>query len=154
MSTPANHGPVANFFIFIWDGMNFTRRLIFNVLFFGFLAFFAMSLIVAMFSGGPQGARYGDGTTLVIAPEGALVEQYTVDPTTRALTEAVGQHTPQVQLRDLLRAIDAAKDDKNIERILLRVDRLQPTGYASLREVADALARFRASGKQIVAFGE
>ncbi|TXI51550.1 MAG: signal peptide peptidase SppA [Lysobacter sp.] len=154
MSTPANHGPVANFFIFIWDGMNFTRRLVFNLLFFGFLLFLAIGFVAAMFSGGPQGARYGDGTTLVLAPEGELVEQYTTDPTTRALAEAVGEHTQQVQLRDLLRVIDAAKDDKKIERILLRVDRLQPSGYASLREVADALARFRASGKQIVAFGE
>ncbi len=154
MSTPANHGPIANFFIFIWDGMNFTRRLVFNVFFFGFLAFFAVSLVVAMFSGGPQGARYGDGTTLVLAPEGALVEQYTADPTTRAVSAALGEPTQEVQLRDMLRVIDAAKDDKKIERILLRVDRLQPSGYASLREIADALARFRASGKQIVAFGE
>src|SRR5690606_21804097 len=47
-----------------------------------------------------------------------------------------------------------AKDDKNIERVLLRVDQLQPSGYASMREVAAALARLRASGKQIVSFGE
>jgi protease-4 len=106
-----------------------------------------------MFSG-PQRVSYDERTTLVIAPEGALVEQYTVDPATRAIAEAVGQSAQEVQVRDLLRAIDAAKDDKKIERILLRVDGLQPSGYASLREVADALARFRASGKQIVAFGE
>jgi protease IV len=153
MSTQANHGPVANFFILLWDGMNFTRRLILNLLFFGFIAFLIISVIVGMFSG-PQRISYDERTTLVIAPEGALVEQYTVDPATRALAEALGQGAQEVQLRDLLRAIDAAKDDKKIERILLRVDRLQPSGYASLRELADALARFRASGKQIVAFGE
>src|SRR5690606_260120 len=37
---------------------------------------------------------------------------------------------------------------------LLQLDRLQPSGYASLREVARALARLRESGKQVVAFGE
>ena len=153
MSTQANHGPIANFFIFLWDGMNFTRRLILNLLFFGLIAFFVIVLIVGMFSG-PQGISYDARTTLVIAPEGEIVEQYTSDPTTRALAEALGDRSQQVQLRDLLRVIDAAKDDKKIERILLRVDGLQPTGYASLREVAEALARFRASGKQIVAFGE
>jgi protease IV len=154
MSTQVNHGPIANFFIVLWDGMNFTRRLIFNLLFFGFLAFLVLSMIVGMFTGGSQGQSYDERTTLVLAPEGALVEQYTIDPTTRAVAEALGEKNGQVQLRDLLRVIDAAKDDKNIERILLRVDRLQPSGYASLREVADALARFRASGKQIVAFSE
>jgi protease-4 len=65
-----------------------------------------------------------------------------------------GEREEEVQLRDLLRALDAARDDKRIERVLLRVDRLEPTGYASLREVAAALAKLRASGKQVVAFGE
>ena len=60
----------------------------------------------------------------------------------------------EVQLRDLVRTIDAAREDKNIERVLLRVDGLQPSGYASMREVASSLAKLRASGKQIVAFGE
>ena len=96
-----------------------------------------------------------DRTTLVIAPEGRLVEQYSSDPASRALAKAFGDDDAgEVQLRDLLRAIDAAKDDKHIERVLLRVDQLQPSGYASMREVAAALARLRASGKQIVAFGE
>jgi protease-4 len=153
MNTKANHGPVANFLILIWDGMNFTRRLILNILFFGLIALLLITFVIGMFSG-PQTVSYDKRTTLVIAPEGELVEQYTVDPTTRAFAEALGEPTQQVQLRDLLRVIDAAKDDKKIERILLRVDRLQPSGYASLREVAEALTRFRASGKQIVAFGE
>src|SRR5690606_9323624 len=36
----------------------------------------------------------------------------------------------------------------------LRVDRMSFSGYASLREVADAIAELRADGKQVVAFGE
>ncbi len=83
------------------------------------------------------------------------MEQFTADPATRALAKALGDKSAEeVQLRDLLRAIEAAQKDEKIERMLLRVDQLQPTGYASLREVAAALAKFRASGKQIVAFGE
>jgi protease-4 len=59
-----------------------------------------------------------------------------------------------VQLRDILRALDKAREDDRIERVYLRVDRLQPTGFASLREIADALQEVRAAGKQVVAFGE
>src|SRR5690606_25338729 len=60
----------------------------------------------------------------------------------------------EVQLRDLLRALDAARSDKRIERVLLRSDKMSFSGYAAIREVATALAQLRAAGKQVVAFGE
>lgn len=150
MSQPDRHGPIATFFLFIWDAMNFTRRLVFNLLFFGVL----ILVLVAMAMGG-RIKPLQDRNTLVIAPEGALVEQYSTDPASRALAKALG--SPQggeVQLRDLLRAIEAARTDKRIERVLLRVDGLTFSGYAAIREVADALAKLRAAGKQVIAFGE
>ena len=143
------HGPVAAFFVFVWDAMNFVRRLAFNILFFGLL----LVLLFAMAAAG-RIAPLQDKTTLVIAPEGALVEQYSIDPGMRAFNAISGNGAREVQLRDLLRAIDAARTDKHIERVLLRVDRLAFSGYASIREVAAALAKLRASGKQVVAFGE
>jgi protease-4 len=149
MNDTRRRGPVARFFMGLWDAVNFTRRLVFN------LVFVLVLLLVA-------GALMSDGghpllprTTLVIAPEGKLVEQYTSDPASRALARALGDNgAGEVQLRDLLRAIDAARDDKRIERVLLRTDRMEFSGYASIREVAAAIARLRASGKQVVAFGE
>lgn len=149
MNEVRRRGPIARVFIGIWDAMNFTRRLIFNLLFFFLLLLFLIALGV----GGRIKPMVGR-TTLVIAPEGKLVEQFSSDPLTRALAKAMGDdNAEEVQLRDLLRAIDAAPDDQRVERVLLRVDRLEPTGYAQLREVAAALSRLRASGKQIVAFG-
>ncbi|MDN5782941.1 MAG: signal peptide peptidase SppA, partial [Luteimonas sp.] len=153
MNQPASQGdrrgPVANFFVFIWDAMNFVRRLTFNLLFFGLL----LVLLIAMAAAG-RIKPLQDQTTLVIAPEGALVEQYSIDPGMRAFNAISGNGAREVQLRDLLRAIDAARTDKHIERVLLRVDRMAFSGYASIREVAAALAKLRASGKQVVAFGE
>ena len=143
------HGPVAAFLIFIWDAMNFVRRLTFNLLFFGLL----LVLLIAMAAAG-RIKPLQDRTTLVIAPEGALVEQYSIDPGMRAFNAISGNGVREVQLRDLLRAIDAARTDKHIERVLLRVDRMAFSGYASIREVAAALSRLRAAGKQVVAFGE
>lgn len=154
MNQPVRRDPVSRFFIGLWDVMNFTRRLIFNLVFFGLLFLIAVLVIIALAkgSGGPRPLL--DRTTLVIAPDAALVEQYSSDPASRALSKAFGQEGNELQLRDLLRAIEAAKDDKKIERILVDFDKLQASGYASLREVAAALADLRASGKQIVAFGE
>jgi protease-4 len=129
--------------------MNFTRRLVFNLLFFGLL----FLILVALAGGGARPLL--DRTTLVVAPEGKLVEQYSTDPISRALARASGdEKANEVQLRDLLRALDAARTDSRIERVLLRTDKMSFSGYASIREVAAALAKLRASGKQIVAFGE
>lgn len=145
--------PVVAFFVGLWDVMNFTRKLVLNLIFFGLLFLLFIVFVIAAGSGGVKPMM--ERTTFVLAPEGRLVEQFTADPATRALAKALGDKSAEeVQLRDLLRAIEAAQKDEKIERMLLRVDQLQPTGYASLREVAAALAKFRASGKQIVAFGE
>ena len=145
--------PITTFFVGLWDVMNFTRKLVLNLIFFGLLFLIFIVFVIAAGSGGVKPLM--ERTTFVLAPEGRLVEQFTADPATRALAKAFGDKSAEeVQLRDLLRAIDAAQKDEKIERMLLRVDQLQPTGYASLREVAAALAKFRASGKQIVAFGE
>jgi protease-4 len=85
-----------------------------------------------------------DRTTLVIAPEGRLVEQFSADPVSRALAKAVGDNgAEEIQLRDLLRVIESAKEDKKIERVVLELDKLQPSGFASLREVAAALQDLR-----------
>lgn len=134
--------------------MNFTRRLIFNLVFFGFLFLLLLLFVVAIARGDgtkPLAAR----TTLVIAPEGTLVEQFSADPVSRSLAKAVGDKSAEeVQLRDLVRVIEAAGKDSKIERVLLNLDKLQPSGFASQREVAKALQGLRASGKQIVAFSE
>ncbi len=154
MNQAVRPNPIARFFVGLWNVMNFTRRLILNLVFFGLLFVFLAVMAAVMASGGGNAKPLHERTTLVIAPEGKLVEQFSTDPLTRALTKSMGDKSGEVQLRDLLRAIDAARDDKKIERVFLDVDKLQASGFASMREVAAALARLRASGKQVVAFGE
>ena len=126
MNEVRRRGPIARVFIGIWDAMNFTRRLFFNLLFFALLL-----LILAALGAGERAKPLLDHTTLVIAPDSRLVEQYTCDRLSRQFLGTSGDsRCAEVQTRDLLRALDAAKTDKRIERVLLRVDRLQPTGYA------------------------
>lgn len=149
MNTPRRRGPIARVLVGFWDALNFTRRLVFNLLFLLLLV-----ILLALLAAGGRAKPLLDSTTLVIAPEGALVEQYSSDPVSRALVKSLGQGAGEVQLRDLLRALDAAKDDARIERVLLRTDRMTFSGYASIREVADAIARLKAAGKQVIAFGD
>ncbi|KMM75428.1 endopeptidase IV [Xanthomonas sp. NCPPB 1128] len=154
MNQPVRRSPVANFFVGLWDVMNFTRRLIFNLLFFGFLLLILLAMVFAM-ARGDGGKALRDRTTLLIAPEGKLVEQFSADPVSRALAKAMNDKGAQeIQLRDLVRAIEAAKTDPKIERVALRLDKLQPSGFASMREVEKALQDLRSSGKQIVAYSD
>ena len=155
MNQPVRRNPVASFFIGLWDVMNFTRRLILNLLFFGLLLLILVLFVFGMGKGASSGRTLQDRTTLVIAPEGRLVEQFSADPVSRALAKAIGDNSAEeVQLRDLVRALDAAREDKKIERVVLQLDKLQPSGFASMREVAASLQELRASGKDIVAYSD
>ena len=149
MNVVRRRGPIARVFLALWDTLNFTRRLVFNLLF-----LLIVILIIAAIVNTERAAPLAGENTLVIAPEGRLVEQYTSDPVSRAFARALGDEQIEVQLRDILRALESAKEDDRIERVYLRVDRLEPTGFASLREIADALRDVRAAGKEVIAFGE
>ncbi|GHD69392.1 protease [Luteimonas padinae] len=148
-NAPRRRGPIARVVVGAWDALDFTRRLVFNLLFLVLL----VVVLVAIFSA-ERAKPLLDRTTLVIAPEGALVEQFSVDPVGRALGKLSGQDTPEVRLRDLLRVIEKAADDKRIERVLLRTDRMAFSGYASMRELADAIAALREAGKEVIAYGD
>jgi len=131
-------------------GLNLTRLVILNLVFFGFL--FIVLLLVVAASVADDHAVQPD-SVLVLRPQGQLVEQYSIAPLQRALAGLSGDEVKQVQLRDLVGAIDAAAKDQRISRILLLPDELQSGGFAALREVGAALDRFRAAGKPVIAWG-
>ncbi|WP_146907376.1 signal peptide peptidase SppA [Arenimonas daejeonensis] len=141
-------GPIRRVLVGIWNTVNFTRRLVFNLIFL-FVLFFVLVAIVA--SPGVQPLQ--DKSALVLPMKGNLVEQFSSAPVERIINQATGESAPEIQLRDLLRAIKAAKDDKRIDRIVLLTDGFNAAGFAALRDLAAALRDFRASGKQVVAYG-
>ncbi|MDQ3038336.1 MAG: S49 family peptidase, partial [Pseudomonadota bacterium] len=150
MNPPRTRGPIVRLAIGLWDAVNFSRRLVFNILFLMVVVF----VLVVMLGGGKI-APPADRSTLVIAPEGRLVEQFSCDPVSRAFSRATsGSDCRELRLRDVLRVLDAARTDKRIERVVLVLDEFQPGGFASMRDVAAALAKLRAGGKQVVAYGD
>lgn len=131
----------------IWNSVNFARRLVFNLVF----LFIVAIVLVAMFSGG---MKLSDRNALVIAPQGQVVEQFSADPMQRAMARAFGQAQPETQLRDILRAIETAATDARIERLVIRPDQMSGIGYATLQELSRAIAAFKKSGKQVVAYAD
>ena len=132
-------------------GINITRLVIINLVFFSLL-FLLLLVIVGSIAGHRMERALQDNSVLVLKPEGQLVEQYSIDPLQRAMAGLSGNQPKQVQLRDLVGAIDAAAKDKRISRILLLPGGLQGGGFAALREVGAALDRFRAAGKPVIAW--
>jgi protease-4 len=148
---PRRHGFWA-FLCSLGRGINVVRLVIINLVFFAML-FVLLLLLTAGVAGSRMQRALQADSVLVIKPQGQLVEQYSIEPLQRALAGLSGEEPRQVQLRDLIGAIDAAAKDKRISRILLLPDELQGGGFAALHEVGAALDRFRAAGKPVIVWG-
>jgi protease-4 len=111
------------------------------------LLFFA--LLFAALNSRPSPAAIKDGA-LVLDFDGPIVEQpEAAPPLAFATGQAIGH---QYRLRDVIRAIDKAKDDDRVKAIVLDLDRFGGAYPATLGEVADALVRVRQAGKPVLAF--
>ncbi len=130
----------------IWNTLNFTRRLILN----GILVIVLIAVFAALFRSAPI---MREQTALVLDPQGVIVEQYSTDPGERMLASLSGDSTREVQLRDLLRVIEVAAGDPHISRIVLVPDQML-AGISTMRELGQALDRFRAANKDVVVVSE
>ncbi|MCW3835291.1 signal peptide peptidase SppA [Sphingomonas canadensis] len=115
--------------------------LIFMLLFFG--------LLFAALSARPNAASVGTGA-LIVSLDGALVEQPREADPLAGLNG--GEVMREQRLRDVVRAIDAAKDDDRVKAVVLDLDRFAGGYPAAVGEVAAAVGRVRASGKQVLAY--
>ena len=144
MPNPTQPGVIVRLLRGFWNALNFTRRLVFNLIFLFLLIVFFAAVFAARPTLLPR-------TALVLDPKGAIVEQFSIDPMQRALGNLAGEQPRETQLRDLLRVIEIATKDARIERIVLLPDDIAGTGLATFHELGNALDRFRASGKEVIA---
>ena len=86
--------------------------------------------------------------------EGNLIDRSEDDPFSAALAEAMGTSSEKTMgLDDLLANIDKAKNDANIVGIYLNGGSLSG-GFASFKEIRNALLDFKKAGKFIVAYAD
>ncbi|MBW4050636.1 MAG: signal peptide peptidase SppA [Proteobacteria bacterium] len=130
----------------IWHGLDGLRKLLHLVL----LVVIFGAIIWAVSSSTP---KVPDRAALVVHPEGRIVEQLSGDPVQRAIESAQGQQRQETRLWDLVDAIRAAAADKRIRVLVLHLDDLRGAGLPELQELARAIQKFRASGKQVIAYG-
>jgi protease-4 len=106
-------------------------------------------LLFAALSARPGAKRTGEGA-LVLKLDGAVVEQPEEVQPFAVVSGRAPAH--QFRLRDLVRAIDRAKDDASVKAIVLDLDSFGGGYPASLDEVGAALDRARAGGKPVLAY--
>jgi len=94
-----------------------------------------------------------DGTpALLIQPTGVLVEQATVGNPLEELIAGSSQRT-QVLLEDITTAIERAAEDDRIKVIVLDLEELEGLAGVHADTLSKSLARFRAAGKEVIAYG-
>lgn len=138
---------LARIFRFIWtalDGLRKTLHLLILLVIFG-------AFLVAVSSHVPVVPAKA---VLVVNPQGMLVEQTVGGPLDRAVAEASGRRQSETLLRDVVDAIETAKNDHRIQAIFLDLGDLTGGGISKLAEVAIALKDFREAGKLVIAAGD
>ena len=140
-------GLIRRFFGFFWRTIGFLRTLVLNLLFVAIVA----ALVAAWFY--EAAPELEADTALVLDLAGPIVEQHTGSAAGFTALQALAERERETQLRDVLTALDAAAADPKIGRVLLLFDDMGSAGLATLREIADAIGRFRASGKAVIAWG-
>ena len=91
---------------------------------------------------------------LYIAPQGLLVDQKSyVDPLAQILSQG-SQQSSETLVRDIIEAIDTAKDDNRITHLVLDTDYMTGASLSKLQEIGSALRRFKATDKPIIAVAD
>lgn len=113
-----------------------------------FMLFFFGALF-ALLSAKPNPAAVKDGA-LLLAIDGTIVEQPAQpDP----FASIGGGEVPrEYRMRDLIRALDKAKDDARVKVVVLDLDRFMGGYPAAIEEVGEAIRRVREAKKPVLAY--
>ncbi|WAJ70905.1 signal peptide peptidase SppA [Catenovulum adriaticum] len=143
---------VSRLFSALWGSINFTRKLLLNLLFFGVIA-----VIIVVISTDKQTFTVPDKTALLLDLSGNIVEQkQTVNPIDNIMMQASGSPNQPAEtlLSDVLNTLDAAKTDSRIKAIVLDLKNMTGAGLNKLEAIGDKLNQFKATGKPVYAIGD
>jgi protease-4 len=114
------------------------------------LVLIAMLLFFGLLYAGLSASPAPVGTgVLALELNRPVVEQ----PASAQLSELVGgTANREYRLRDLVGALDAARTDDRVKAVALDLDGFGGGGQAALTDLADAIKRFKASDKPVIAY--
>lgn len=137
-------------FSIIGKWLEISRRVAFNAL---FLISIIIFLSIFFFQ---ESLEIPKRAAMVLSPVGNIVDQksYT-DPAAKMVNQLFGEAVKEeTLLRNIIDAVDFAKDDKRIELIVLNIDGIGGVGTSKLQEIGRSLKGFKESGKKVIATGD
>ncbi len=140
---------IKRIFTLIWKTINGIRKIILNLIFFGFIA-----IIIVALSADDE-IVVEDQSALVLNLAGSIVDQKRhVDPIEAVFKQSKSNDPEgEVLLSDIIYVINSATQDPRIQVIVLQVGNLRAGGISKMTAIGDALNEFKAAGKSVVAFG-
>jgi ClpP class serine protease len=142
---------LAKIFKGIWTGINFSRRLVLNILFLLLVILFFVAI-----TGEEDQVKVADGTVLRLNLNGPIVEEKTyVDPVEAAINDAtMGKEAPsEILLDDVIEVINEATKDDRITVMLLDLQKMPSAHINKLKQITKAIDAFKDAGKQVIATG-
>ena len=128
-----------------WNGLTVLRIAVGNILFLVLII-----LLISIFFYDSE-KDLPDKAALVLSLQGDIVIQKTETVFSGRL---FGEPTEEeTLLRDVIDAIDYAKDDERIQVLVLDLRDMGAAGISKLQDIGESLMRFKESGKQIIAAG-
>lgn len=129
----------------LWQGINLFRLVVLNIVFF-LLLFLVLGLLIS-----PRPQVPGS-TVLVVNPYGTIVEQLSAGGLGNAAGKIFGLDAgPETLLKDVVDAIDMARNDNRVKVLLLDLNSLGGAGLSKLQDIKDAILRFKKNGKKVIA---
>ena len=140
----------------IWDIIKTTLSFVQGIgtLFLGILVVATIVTIGSMATKKPALPQVADGSVLVLAPSGIIMEQpERPDPILTALEELDGfDNSPaQTSFHGIIRALERAKEDDRIAGLAILTDRMWGVQPSHMHDIANAIRSFKESGKKVFA---
>lgn len=138
-------------FVGIWNVLNFSRKLFFNLIF----ILIAIGIIVALSSDKDKTTVTPDSMLSIPLKGRLVIETKEVDPVDEFMREALDEKDddPEVLVRDVVHALENAAQDNRIKGVVLHLQQLRPSGLDKLRTIAAAIDAFKESEKPVIAVG-
>ncbi len=136
------------FFRRVFRGIDATRKFILNVI------FWVLVIVVITMLFKDDKPEVPDSGALVLRPAGTIVEQVSADPMEKIRAQALGGNVDQTLLKDLVDAVNSAKDDERISVLALDLNSLGSAGLTKLQDLRDAIDSFKESGKPVIAYAD
>jgi len=144
LSTMSKMSMLTRLLTAIWSGADGLRKVL-------HLALLLVVFLVFVSAMSEAPVEVPDKAALVITPYGALVEQLEGDPFDRALAKLADDGQPQTLVKDIVDALNFARDDDRIQAVYLELSSLSGSGLNKLQQVAAAIEDFKLSGKPVIA---